>query len=98
MREVGRVSAVAIAAQLSQVEPESMLQVSRLFETLLQEGLDSFLRRWSFDGGHARVPARSDLDVGRQASFVDQPLGVCDRPLVKRGDPGCERVDEFVQL
>ena len=42
-------------AQLSQVEAESILQVSRLLEPLLQEGFDVFLGRWSLDGGHAGV-------------------------------------------
>jgi hypothetical protein len=65
---------------------------------MLQEGFDSFLRRWSLDGGHAGVPACSYFDVGRQAGFVHEALGVGDRPLVERGDPGCECVDEIVQL
>jgi len=85
-------------AQLSYVESESIFRVSRLLETLLQEGFDSFLRRWSLDGGHAGVPARPDFDVGRQAGFVHEVLGVRDRPLVERRDAGCECVDEIVQL
>src|SRR3954470_23495404 len=97
--EMGRSdSALAIEAHLSHVESESVLRVSGLLEPVLQEGLDSFLRRRSPDGGHAGVPARSDFDVGRQARFVDQALGVGDRPPVERGDPGCECVDEIVQL
>jgi hypothetical protein len=91
-------SALAVAAQLSQVEPESILQVSGVLEPLLQEGFDSFLRRWSFDGGHAGVPAGSDFDVGRQAGFIHEALGVGDRSLVERRDPGCERLNEVVQL
>src|SRR2546423_14707867 len=93
-----RISALAIDAQLSHGESESIFQVARRLEPVLQEGLDSLLRRRSLDGGHAGVPARSDLDVGRQAGLVHKPLGVGDRPLVERGDPGGERVDEIVQL
>src|SRR3954468_13269377 len=94
----GSVSALAIEAHLSHVESESIFRVSGFLEPVLQEGLDSLLRRRSPDGGHARVPAGSDLDVGRQAGFVDEVLGVGDGPLVERGDPGCESVDEVVQL
>jgi hypothetical protein len=75
-------------ARLSYVESESIFRVSRLLEPLLQEGFNSFLRSWSLDGGHAGVPARPDFDVGRQAGFVHQALGVRDRPLVERGDAG----------
>ena len=74
------------------MESEPILRVSRLLEPLLQEGLDSFLGRWSLDGGHAGIPAGSHFDVGRQAGFVHEALGVRDRPLVERGDPGCENV------
>src|SRR3954471_6355121 len=75
--EMGRSdSALAIEAHLSHVESESIFRVSGLLEPLLQEGLDSVLRRRSLDGGHARVPAGSDLDVGRQAGFVHKSLGV----------------------
>src|SRR3954465_15481407 len=97
--EIGRSdSALAIEADLSHVESEPMFRVSGLLEPLLQEGLDSFLGRRSLDGGHAGVPARSDFDVGRQAGFVHEALGVGDRPLVERGDPGCECVDELIEL
>jgi hypothetical protein len=58
-------SALALEAQLSHVESESILRVSRLLEPLLQERVDSFLRCGSLDGSHAGIPARSDLDVGR---------------------------------
>src|SRR3954465_2253222 len=91
-------SALPLEAQPAQGVPKSVLQVSRLLESLLQEGLDVLLRRWSLDGGHAGVPARSDLDVGRQAGFVHEALGVGDRPLVERGDPCRECLDEIVQL
>src|SRR2546421_6801224 len=88
----------ALGSELPYVESESIFRVSGLLEPLLQEGFDAFLRRRSLDGGHAGVPARSDFDVGRQAGVVDEVLGVGDRPLVERGDPGCECVDETVQL
>src|SRR3954471_23492722 len=88
----------AVEAELSHGESESIFRVSGLLEPVLQEGFDSFLRRRSLDGGHAGVPARSDFDVGRQAGFVYEALGVGDRPLVERGDPGGECVDEIVQL
>src|SRR4051812_2388941 len=61
-----RASAMAVEAQLSDGGSESLFQVSRLLESLLQQGLDVLLRGWPLDGGHAGVPARSDLDVGRQ--------------------------------
>ena len=80
------------------MESESGFRVSGLLKPLLQEGFDAFLRRGSLDGGHAGVPARSDLDVGRQAGFVHEAFGVGDRPLVERGDAVCECVDEIVQL
>src|ERR1700750_520300 len=84
--ELGRsVSVLAREAQLSEVESESILHVSRLLEPLLQKGFDSLLCRWSVDGVHARVPAGSDLDVRRQAGVVYEALGVGDRPLVERG-------------
>jgi len=57
--------------QLPDVESESILRVSRLLEPLLQEGFDSFLRRWSLDGGHAGVqPALISTSGGRLASFT----------------------------
>src|SRR3954452_20671173 len=91
-------SALALAAQSAQRVAKSILHVSRLLQSLLHEGLDVLLRRWSLDGGHAGVPARSDLDVGRQAGFVHEALGVGDRPRVEGGDPGCQCVDEVVQV
>jgi hypothetical protein len=38
---------VRLWAELSHVAPEPILRVARLLETLLQQGLDSFLRCWS---------------------------------------------------
>src|SRR6476659_9876707 len=96
MRWAVRIS--ALSSELSDVESEPIFRVSGLLEPLLQERFDSLLRCWSLDGGHAGVPARSDFDVGRKAGFVHEALGVGDRPLVERGDPGCERVDEIVEL
>jgi cholesterol oxidase len=68
-----RVSALAVVAELPQVEPESILRVSRLLEALLQEGFDAFLRGWSLDGGHAvRLDRRFWQQPGRRklmASF-----------------------------
>src|SRR6476619_4703499 len=57
-------SVSALSSELPHVKAESSLRVSGLLEPLLQEGFDAFLRRWPLDGGHAGVPARSDLDVG----------------------------------
>jgi hypothetical protein len=57
-------SALALEAQLSDIESESILRVPGLLEPLLQEGFDSLLSDWPFDGVHAGVPARSDFDVG----------------------------------
>src|SRR4051794_2233996 len=91
-------SALALEAELSHGESESILRVARGLEPLFHKGCDSFLSRWSLDGRHAGVPAGSDFDVGRQAGFVDEALGVGDRPLVERGDPGCEGVDEGIQV
>src|SRR3954452_13857191 len=88
----------ALSSELSHVESESIFRVSGLLEPLLQEGFDAFLRRWALDGRHAGVPARSDFDVARQAGCVHEALGVGDRSLVERGDPGRECVDEIVQL
>src|SRR5437879_554920 len=97
--EIGRdTSALALEAKPSQVESESILRISRLLQPLLQEGFDSRLRCGSLDRVHTGIPARSDLDVGRQAGFVHEPLGISDRPLIERGDPGCECFDEIVQL
>jgi len=98
MRWGVRISALALDAELSHGESESIFRVSRLLEPSLQEGFDSFLGRWSLDGGHAGIPAGSNLDVGRQTGFVHEALGVGDRPLVERADPGCERLDEVVRL
>src|SRR3954447_4749125 len=61
-----RISAPAVEAQLSHGESESGLRVSGRLEPLLQERLDVLLRRGSLDGGHAGVPAGSDLNVGRK--------------------------------
>src|SRR5258706_1823311 len=98
MRWAVWISALARDAELSHGESESIFGVSGLLEPLLQEGLDSLLGCRSFDGGHAGIPAGSDLDIGRQTGFVHEALGVGDRPLVERGDPGCECLDEVVQL
>src|SRR3954453_19669868 len=91
-------SALAVEAQLSHGESESIFRVSRRLEPVLQKGLDPFLRRRPLDGGHAGAPARSDLDVGRQAGLVHEALRIGERPLVERGDPGWQWVDELVQL
>src|SRR6476646_1595702 len=88
----------ALDSELADVESKAILGVSRLLKPLVQERLDAFLRRWSLDGRHAGVPARSDLDVGRQACIVDEALGVRDRPLVERRDSACKCVDETVEL
>src|SRR4029078_4871422 len=93
-----RISVPAVESQLPHGESESVLRVSRLLEPVLQEGCNSLLRRRSLDGGHAGVPAGSDFDVERQAGFVHKALGVGDGPLVERGDPSGESVDEIVQL
>src|SRR5260370_10925212 len=93
-----RISALTLEAELPQVESESILRVSRLLESLFQEDFDSSLGRRPLDGGHAGIPAGSPFDVGRQTGFIHEALGVGDRPLVERGDPGCECLDEVVQL
>src|SRR5580700_7941909 len=64
--EIGRSdSALALEAQLSDIESESVLRVSGLLEPLLQERFDLLPCRWPVDGVHAGVPAGSDFDVGR---------------------------------
>src|SRR3954453_23649928 len=81
-REMG--GADSVESQPADGESESMLRVSGRLEPSLHEALDPLLRRRPPDGGHAGVPAGSDLDVGRQAGYVHQALGVGDRPLVER--------------
>ena len=89
---------LAVEAQLSHGESEPIFRVSRLLVPLRQEGFNSLLGRWSIDGRHAGIPAGSHFDVGWQAGFVHETLGVGDRPPVERGDPGCECVYELVEL
>jgi len=74
---------------LSQVVSESILGVSRFLQALLQEGFDSFLRRWSLDGGHAGRPSPALISTsgGRLASFTRR-LVLAIAPPVERGRSG----------
>src|SRR4029077_20153305 len=89
-----RLSAPAREAELSHGESESVFRIAGLLKSLLQKHFDSLLGHWPLDGGHAGIPARSDFDVGRQVGFVHEALGVGDRPLIERSDPGCKCVHE----
>src|SRR4051794_39223350 len=56
--QIGRgVSALAVEAELSHVDAESILRVATLLESLFQQGTDLLLRGRSPHGGHAGVPA-----------------------------------------
>ena len=60
-----RISRFTLEVQSPEVEPEAILQASRFLEPLLQEIIDSFLRRWSPEGSQESIPASSDFDAVR---------------------------------
>jgi hypothetical protein len=60
-----RISRFTLEVQSPEVEPEAILQASRFLEPLLQEIIDSFLRRWSPEGSQESIPASSDFDTVR---------------------------------
>ena len=60
-----RLSMFTLEVQSPEVEPETILQASRFLEPLLQEIIDSFLRRWSPEGSQESIPASSDFDTVR---------------------------------
>src|SRR5258708_22641802 len=90
--------ASASVAESPQIESQAIFCVSGLVKALLKQSLDLALRSRPGDRGHAGVPAGSDLDVRRQAGGTDEALRVRYRPLVKRRDARCQRVDEAVKF
>ena len=78
-----RISRFTLEVQSPEVEPETILQVSRLLEPLLQEILDSFLRRWSPEGSQESIPASPDFDAGRPDGCIHEALGVDDGLLIE---------------
>src|SRR3954465_14349940 len=62
------ISALAVEAELAHVESELIFRVTRLLQPLLEERLDSCLRRGALDGGmQASQPALISTSGGRLA-------------------------------
>src|SRR5258706_12288254 len=85
------------SSELSDREPQSVLDLGWLLEASIQKCPYPLLRGWPRDRLHAGVPSGRDLDVGWQTRGVHQALRIGDRPLVERGDARRERVDEVVE-
>src|SRR4051794_2255076 len=84
--------------ELSDVEPEPRLDISRFVKTALKQRLNSRLRRGAPQRGEERVPLGRDLRVGRQTVQVDQALGLRDGLLVEGRNPRGECVNERVEF
>src|SRR3954447_8775423 len=91
------VPAFTSAANATEVCAQFVFGCPRLVKTELHECFEPCLCRWPCNRGHARVPSRRDLQIGRQTR-VHETLGVGDRPLVERCDACREGVDEPVEL
>src|ERR1700741_2807156 len=77
---------------------ETILDIARLMKSPLEKLLDSLLRSRPNDRGNAYVPLGRDFVIGRQASDVDEALGLADRPFVERSDAGCQSLDKIVEF
>src|SRR5262249_14976587 len=84
-------------AEAAQISSEAIFSLSRLVKAHLKKGLEPCLRGGPHHGRHTGIPPGRDFDVWRQAG-VHEALGVGDRPLLKSGDAGRQRVNEPVQL
>src|SRR5580704_17019251 len=89
--------AVPPSAQLSQVIPEPILDVTRFVEPALEQHLEISLRRRTSDRFDAGIPTFGNFDIARQAG-IHESLGIGNRPLVEGRDTTGERVDESIEL
>src|SRR5258708_16369524 len=85
-------------AEEADVVAKPALHVSSLVKTAFQQHLDPLLRGRSSDRGEAHVPLRRDLEVRRQARYVDEALGLADRLLVELCVSGRDRLDERLDV
>src|SRR6516225_3636155 len=78
-----------LLAELADVISQTAFHITRLVKSLLHQLLDSLLRGRPHDRGKAHIPLRCNFVVRRQTGDVGEALGLADRPLVERCDPGC---------
>src|SRR5713226_2813447 len=86
------------AAELTHVVSEPIFNIARLVEATLHQCVDSPAAGRARKGGKKCVPLGLNLNVGRQAGYVDKVLGVSDRLFVERSNPHGQRVDESIEL
>src|SRR5882672_8393260 len=77
---------------------EPIFDIAGVMEAALHQRLDSELAGGAAQRGEESVPFKCDFRVGRQACYVNQSLGVGDRPLVERCDPSCQRIDKRIEF
>src|SRR5262245_11986256 len=86
------------APKLSHVISQAILHITRLVEASLHQLLDPLLSGRPHDRGKAHIPLRSDFEVRRQTGYVDEALGLADRPLIERRDASCKGLDKRVEV
>src|SRR6266404_298777 len=77
---------------------EPIFDIAGMMEAALHQRLDSELAGGAAQRGEESVPFERDFRVGRQACYVNQTLGVSDRPFVERCDPSCQRIDKRIEF
>src|SRR6266851_9313258 len=70
--------AACSAPKLSNVISQAIFCVAGFMKAFPNQRLDPFLRSWSHKRINARIPPRSDFDIGRQTCCVDKALGIND--------------------
>src|SRR6266851_7447111 len=75
-----------------------IFDIAGTMEAALHQRLDSELAGGAAQRGEESVPFKLDFRVGRQACYVNQTLGVSDRPLVERCDPSCQCIDKRIEF
>src|SRR3954452_5034429 len=91
-------AAILSAAELSDVETQSILDVAGPVEAACHQRLDPVLARGTAEGGQERVPLRPNFQIRRQARDVNETLGLSDRLLIERRNAHRERFDEPVKF
>src|SRR5277367_2338037 len=82
---------------LAQVVSEPIFDIPWFLEAAICQRLDPILRGRSPQRSDAGVPSSAELDIRRQTG-VYETLSLSDRPFIKFGDSGCERLYEGVEF
>src|SRR4051794_24165378 len=91
-------AAILSAAELSDVETQSILDVAGTVEAACHQRLDPVLARGTAERGQKCIPLRPNFQICRQARDVNETLGLSDRLLVERRNAHCERFDKPVKF